>query len=347
MTLARTSTEAAFAGRRQRDWSTLDALVRTAQSSGGLRRLRAHQVAQLSPLYRDVCADLSRAQAARYGAPLVDYLQGLTAAAHAVLYGQAKRRWPAGQTRGSALRVALEAFPRAVRRHKVAMLVAFALFFGPFVGGLIATLAHPSFAVRIVPESELRPLVEAYRHGFESGRSAGVDAAMAGFYVQHNIGIALRCFATGLVFGVGSAFYLVENGLSTGAIVGYVASQGAGANILTFVVGHSSLELGAIVLAGGAGLALGWSIVAPGERTRVASLQAAAQSVVVVVFGAAAMLGMAAAVEGFWSASSVSSGVKRVVGGVLFFIVVAYVFAAGRGSADAGGLERREVHPWT
>ena len=60
---------------------------------------------------------------------------------------------------------------------------------------------------------------------------------------------ALRCFALGIFGGLGSAFYLVQNGLSIGAILGYVASQGAGENILVFIVGHGSLELGAIVLA--------------------------------------------------------------------------------------------------
>ena len=54
---------------------------------------------------------------------------------------------------------------------------------------------------------------------------------MAGFYVYNNVGIALRCFALGIFGGLGSAFYLVQNGLSIGAILGYVASQGAGENI--------------------------------------------------------------------------------------------------------------------
>jgi uncharacterized membrane protein SpoIIM required for sporulation len=346
MALVSALTEAAFAGRRQRDWDQLDALVRTAQSSG-LRKLQPEQIAQLSPLYRDVCADLSRAQAARYSAPLVDYLQGLTADAHTVLYGgHARGRW-LGRVRASSVRVAVEAFPRAVRRHWVAMLVAFLLFFVPFFGGLFATLANPSFAVRIVPESQLRPLVEAYRQGFESGRAAGLDAAMAGFYVNNNVGIALRCFATGLAFGLGSAFYLVQNGLATGAIMGYVVVHGAGDNILTFIVGHGSLELGAIVLAGGAGLALGWSIVAPGDKTRVASLQATAKSVVVIVFGAAVMLFMAAAVEGFWSGSSIPSLVKRIVGGVMFTIVMSYILLAGRGSKEAEALEHAEGDRWT
>jgi len=360
MAIASPLTEAAFARRRQRDWDRLDALVRAVQTRG-LRRLASQQVAEVPPLYRDVCADLSRAEAARYSAPLVDYLQGLTAAAHGVLYGSRSLRgplaerageararpWAEAGVRASPLRVALELFPRAVRRHRVALLVAFLLFFVPFFGGLFATLNDPSFAVRIVPESQLRPLAEAYRQGFESGRGAGLDTAMAGFYVNNNVGIALRCFATGLFLGIGSALYLVENGLATGALMGYVAAHGAGDNILTFVAGHGSLELGAIVLAGGAGLTLGWSIVVPGDTTRVASLQAAARSVIVVVFGAAVMLFMAAAIEGFWSGSSVPAGVKRGVGGAIFALVVAYVVLAGRGSAEAEAFERTQGGPWT
>jgi uncharacterized membrane protein SpoIIM required for sporulation len=350
MAIASPLTEAAFTRTRQRDWDRLDAIVRAVQSRG-LRRLASPQVAEIPPLYRDVCGDLSRAEAARYSAPLVDYLQGLTAAAHAVLYGRRSSRGSivdgAGAKRGRPWAVALELFPRALRRHKVALLVALLLFFVPFFGGLFATLNDPSFAVRIVPESELRPLAEAYRQGFASGRGAGLDTAMAGFYVNNNVGIALRCFATGLFFGVGSALYLVENGLATGALMGYVAAHGAGDNILTFVVGHGSLELGAIVLAGGAGLALGWSIVAPGDMTRIASLQAAAKSVVVVVFGAAVMLFMAAAIEGFWSASSVPAGVKRAVGAAILTLVLAYMLLAGRGSKEAEALERMQEGPWT
>jgi len=338
--------EAVFTARRQADWERLDALARAVHERG-LRALSSDDVAQVSPLYLDVCADLSRAQAARYGAPLVDYLQGLTAATHAVLYGShAKSRPIAGQRARQTLRTALEAFPRAVRRHRLAMLVSFLLFFVPFFGGLLATLADPRFAMNLVPESMLRPLLHAYRQGFGADRGASLDAAMAGFYVNNNVGIALRCFATGLAFGIGSAFYLVENGLMTGAIMGYVAAHGAGANIFTFVVSHGSLELGAIVLAGGAGLSLGGSMIAPGDRTRLGALQATASSVAVVVFGAAVMLFMAAAVEGFWSASGVPSTVKRLAGAVIAASLALYIVFAGRESGRAETSEPEETRRW-
>jgi uncharacterized membrane protein SpoIIM required for sporulation len=131
-------------------------------------------------------------------------------------------------------------------------------------------------------------------------------------------------------------FFLIQNGLTIGAVLGYVASAGAGANIVTFIVGHGSFELGAIVIAGGAGLTLGWSVVSPGDRTRVASLQAAGRDVVVLVGGAAVMLLVAAGIEGFWSGSSAPSEVKRALGLVLFLAVAAYLSLAGRRPASRG-----------
>ena len=319
-------TERAFAARRQKSWDALDALSQKA-THRGLKTLDAGDVSELPPLYRDVCADLAAAQAARYSAPLVDYLRGLTATAHGILYGPhaAKRE------RGLVRRAWLVAFPRAVRKRWRATLFATALFFIPLVIGVVLTLRDPSFAFRVAPESMLRPLSEAYAKGFDQGRDLGEGTMMAGFYVYNNVGIALRCFALGVFGGIGSAFYLVQNGLTIGAVLGFVASQGAGGNIVTFIVGHGSFELGAIVLAGGAGLSLGWSIVAPGERSRLASLQATAKDVLVIVGGAAVMLFMAAGIEAFWSASSTPQIVKLVVGASLFVLVVAYILLGGRG----------------
>lgn len=330
MTAANAPKESAFVERRRADWEELDSLVHLAQTKGE-KKLLPVSVAKLPALYRDVCADLSRAQAARYGAPLLEYLEGLTASAHAVLYGKPSRAIASrlAESEGRAMS-ALFAFPRAVRRRWRPVLLAAALFFVPLVAGLVASHYDPTFAFRIVPRSMLDPLTEAYAKGFAEGRTLGENSLMAGFYVNNNVGIALRCFALGIFGGLGSALYLVHNGLSIGAILGYVASQGAGGNILTFVVGHSAFELGAIVLAGAAGLSVGWSIVAPGDRTRAASLQAVARDVVVIVAGASVMLLVAAGIEGFWSGSSVSPDIKRSVGAALAVLVLAYLLLAGR-----------------
>jgi len=187
-----------------------------------------------------------------------------------------------------------------------------------------------AFATQILPESTAAQMRESYSHDPSEGRTGNDNAFMAGFYVNNNIGIALRCFSLGIFGGIGSAFYLVHNGLATGAILGYVASQGAGGNILTFVMGHSTFELGAIIIAGGGGLSMGWSVVAPGDKTRLDSLRAVAGELVVIATGATFMLLIAAGIEGFWSASSVPEIVKRIVGVVNFLLVGSYILFAGR-----------------
>jgi uncharacterized membrane protein SpoIIM required for sporulation len=145
------------------------------------------------------------------------------------------------------------------------------------------------------------------------------------------VGIALRCFATGIFAGLGSAFFLVYNGIVLGAMMGFIIAHGAGLNLFTFVVGHTPFEIGAIVISGAAGLSMGWSLVSPGDLTRLASLQRAARDVVVIVAGAAFMLIIAAAIEGFWSGSSIPSPIKWVFGAMTFTIVILYLALAGRG----------------
>ncbi|MFO0677268.1 MAG: stage II sporulation protein M [Polyangiaceae bacterium] len=330
MALISAVTESAFAAHRQRDWDELSALVTKVKTSG-LGSLRPDEVARAPSLYRDVCADLARAEACHYSLPLQDWLGSLTSAAHTLVYAPAARSGRARFETRWLTRTAFEAFPRAVRRHRGAMLLAFALFFVPLVGAFVAATIDPNLAFKIVPEAQLRPLTEAYAKGFAEGRGEGEGVMMAGFYVNNNVGIALRCFALGIFGGLGSAFFLVFNGVAIGATLGYVVRAGAGNGIVTFIVGHGTFELGAIVIAGGAGLAMGWSIVAPGERTRLASLQTVAKDLVVIVVGAACMLLVAAFLEGFWSGSSLPDVVKWVFGGTFFLLVLAYLAVVGRG----------------
>jgi hypothetical protein len=98
---------------------------------------------------------------------------------------------------------------------------------------------------------------------------------MAGFYVYNNVGIAFRCFATGVLFGIGSAFFLVYNGLMMGRWRARHRRR-HGKNLLTFTCGHGAFELTAIVISGAAGMVMGYALVDTRGRTRFGSLRAKA-----------------------------------------------------------------------
>ncbi len=108
---------------------------------------------------------------------------------------------------------------------------------------------------------------------------------MFGYYVMHNIGIAFQTFASGLLLGVGSAFFLVYNGLVIGAVAGHLSEIGFGQTFWSFVIAHGAFELTAIALAGAAGLQLGWALIAPRRLTRAEALKRAARKSVLLICG--------------------------------------------------------------
>jgi uncharacterized membrane protein SpoIIM required for sporulation len=315
-----------FVAAHRSAWTELDGLLSRSRPWGG------SELSRLSALYRGVSSDVMTARAAGYGADLTGLLDGLAARAHAALYGHGRRGWRVGWW------LVVRDFPRGLRDSTPFTLTAAVLFVLPLVVGLVAALLEPDFAERILSPEQLQAMAKMYAQGVSGGRDLGSDAAMAGFYVMNNVGIAFRCFATGVLFGAGSLFFLVYNGLVSGTVVGHVISVGHGRHILTFVCGHAPYELGAIIVAGGAGLRLGYSLVATGNLTRLASLRHHALGTVPVISGAAAMLLVAAAVESFWSPSRAPYPVKWAFGATNLVIVVLFCALAGRTkTASLGG----------
>jgi uncharacterized membrane protein SpoIIM required for sporulation len=310
-----------FVAARSPSWKELDRLLLDGDS---LHALDGSTISRAAALYRALCTDLMRCRAARYTPDLAAYLDGLAGRAHAALYGVEPLRLP-----GLVTFFARD-FPRALRDNGRFFAVAAALFFLPFAVGLLGALASDGFSTRVLPAATLEGMAEAYSKGFAGGRSAGTDTGMAGFYVYNNVGIAFRCFATGILYGAGSLFFLIYNGLVTGTVAGYVMSAGHGRNIWTFMCGHAPFELTAIVIAGGAGLQMGYALVATGGRTRVGSLRLAAPQIARQILGAAAMLLIAALIEGFWSPSSLPAPLKWAASGVFSLLVVLYLALAGR-----------------
>jgi uncharacterized membrane protein SpoIIM required for sporulation len=311
-----------FVRERSAAWNELEALLVRAPS---MHRLPARSISRAASLYRTVCADLMRARAADYAPEVLTLLDGLAARGHNALYSAPPYRLAAV---GDLLR---EDFPRALRRHRGAFWLAVTFFLLPGITGFAGAYLSRNFALSLISPEQAEQAEEAYSEGFDTGRDEDTDTAMAGFYVYNNVGIAFRCFATGVLFGVGSAFFLIFNGLQIGAMFGLLAASGRGMNLLTFVATHGALELTAIVISGAAGLVMGYALVDARGRGRFASLQAQAADITRMVLGAAVMLVMAALIEAFWSPSSLPVAVKLSGAAALWLAVVVYLLVAGRG----------------
>ncbi|MES2639076.1 MAG: stage II sporulation protein M [Myxococcota bacterium] len=271
--------------------------------------------AQLAPLtaaaapavvrtFRNLVGELGRLRAG--ASSRARAAEALAAEAQRVVYRDAGR---AARFDGNAVaRLLIEEFPAALRANRGWMALSAALFLIPFAYGMWGAATDPAFVEAVVPAETRDLLGESYRDGV--ARSGDENALMAGFYVQNNVGIALRAVAGGIFLGLGSAWTLLWNGLAIGSFAGWIVAEGLGGNFLRFTSGHSTWELTAIVVAGAAGLRLGSSFVVTEGRTRGASLRAAGPDVLRLTLGAAAMLLIAAAIEGFWSAGEMHDAVR-------------------------------------
>ena len=279
----------------------------------------------LAANYRALCADLARAQSMELGADVLHYLDSLAARAHNRLY---RRRRSSGN---NLLRVIASDFPFTLRREWVFFLVANLLFYGPFFAGVIGALISPDFAASVLPPSALESMEAMYGDSISRG-SVGEDATMVGFYVRNNVGIAFQCFATGALAGIGSAYFLIYNGLILGTVEGHLWSVGLGMNLTEFTAGHTPWELTGIVVAGTAGLRMGWSLVVTRGQSRAQSLREAGPTIFRLILGAAVMLFVAAGIEGLWSASPIPFLMKMVFGVLGIVVVVVWLGFGGRRS---------------
>ena len=91
------------------------------------------------------------------------------------------------------------------------------------------------------------------------------------------------------------------------------------------MVGHGSLEIPAILIAGAAGLRLGNGVLFPGHLTRRESVRVAGGEAVKLVLGTIPLLIIAGTVEGFISPLPGNVSLKFALGAALFAGLLAWV----------------------
>lgn len=329
-----------FIQQRQPHWKRFEHFLESV-SRKAFAKLPAEEISKYSQLLREVSHDLATIRSRGWGQELIDYLNDLAARGHNLFYSAPPTHF------ANLYKYLAVDFPRLFRANIGYFISACLLFFLPLGITWYVVQNNPSLATRVIPQEAMSNFDQMYG---EKETSSSEDknennsslpensnfgdqrALMAGFYVYNNVGIALKCFALGILLGIGTAYTLLFNGILIGAISGYIISQGNGERFLSFVISHGSFELTAIAISGGAGLMLGNALIHPGQRTRFQSLQVRGLEAVQIAAGAAVMLMVAALIEAFWSPSDIPNMIKYSVGSSLWVLVFLYLGFAGRQS---------------
>ncbi|MDN6858804.1 stage II sporulation protein M [Pseudomonas sp. CAN2814] len=320
--------QAFFEQRHQTSWKRF--AKRLEQLESGKRQESTEKPEDFAADYRRVCQQLALAQERGYSSHLIDQLQQLAMRGHQQFY---RHRSHLG---ARILGFLVAGFPRLVREEWRCIAVASLLFYGSLLLMGLLVYHFPDLVYSMMAPDRVAEMESMYdpassRLGTLSDRDAGDDWQMFGHYIMNNIGIAFQTFASGLLFCVGSLFFLLFNGLVIGAVAGHLTQVGYIETFWSFVIGHGAFELTAITFAGGAGLKLGWALLSPGRLSRLEALRQAASRAVQLIAGVILMLLIAAFIEGYWSSiTHFSAQVKYIVGACLWLLVACYFLFAGR-----------------
>lgn len=311
------------------EWARLEELVEKAQRPR--QRLTGDELDELLVRYERTSAHLSHVRSTFEDPPLTRRLTRAVSEARAVIYGTQARA-------GGALRTFFaETFPAAIWTARAQIAISTVALLAPFAGVAI-WLANSRAAVEALAPDALR---EAYiNEDFESYYSSAPAAEFSTQVLTNNIQVSFLAFVVGIVFAVPTLLLLAYNGANIGVAAGLFHDAGQADRFWGLILPHGLLELTAIVVAGGAGIRLGWSIVAPGDRSRSRALVEEAERSVSIIIGLMIVFVLAGLIEGFVTPSSLPTSARVSIGVAAFVAFWAYVLAYGPSAAAAGHTGR-------
>ena len=284
--------ESVFVRRHAPDWELFEA--RLAQAGEA-------DADALADGYVRLGDDLAFAQTFYPGSATAAYLNDLQADVHRRLYRNRR------EERGRLVRFWTHEVPLAAYAARRALALALLLFLGSAALGVVSAAGDARFA-RLV-------LGDGYVSMTDANITAGDPMAVykQAQPVEMSVGIALNnvlvsflAFAGlltvgGLVlpgFAFGTAQALFRNGVMVGTFTHLFVSQGLGGTFARVVFIHGALELSAIVVAGGAGFAMGGGLLFPGTYPRMVSFRAGALVGAKLILGLVPVFLTAAVLEG-------------------------------------------------
>ncbi|MFA9445169.1 stage II sporulation protein M [Egicoccus sp. AB-alg6-2] len=290
-------------------------------------RLSDPELDELVRLHLRVSSQLAAVRT-RYRDPgLSSRLSALVGRSAAVVHGSRPR------TVATFVTAVRETFPAAVWHARRAIAVATLVFVAGFVAVAVWLANSPAAYEAAMPEAARQSYLE---EEFEAYYSSEPGTTFAARVFTNNAGVGALAFGSGIAAGVPTLAILLFNGLNVGAAAGLFHAAGEAGRFWSLILPHGLLELTAVFVAGGAGLQLGWAVVAPGDRPRRDALAEEGRRSVVIVLGLVLVFLVAGLLEGYVTPAPLPAWARVGTGALVWAAFVAYVGVLGPRAARLG-----------
>jgi uncharacterized membrane protein SpoIIM required for sporulation len=312
--------------KRRPHWDRLASLLAQSDQSG-LSQLSRAELQELALLYRQVAADLSVLRQDVTARTYATHVNQLLARAHHIIYSGRKT------SALSLLRFLRVEYPTIFQRNLPYVLASLLISVACGLLGVILTTTRPEFMRHFVgPEM----IATMERHQMWTQSIVSVAPMETSHIMTNNLTVSFVMFAGGIAFGLLTLVSLFINGMMLGVIGAACHQYGMSLALWSFVAAHGSLELPSILIAGAAGLRLGHAMLFPGGYRWKDAIAKGGIEATRLVSGIIPLLVIAGCLEGFFSPSQAPVWLKFTVGGVLFTLLLLWLFRPVKKPAASG-----------
>jgi uncharacterized membrane protein SpoIIM required for sporulation len=249
---------------------------------------------ELADRFIQITDDLAYAKTFYPKSKTTIYLNGLAAKLHQSIY---KNKTEKGNR---FITYWVYELPILFKTYQKQLLYAFIFFMVFCLMGALSAKYDQNF-VRIILGDEYVDMTEAnIARGdpfgvYKQGNSFLMFLAIGG----NNIYVAIVTFVMGILASVGTVFFLLKNGLMLGSFEYFFFNKNLGMASVLVIWIHGVLEISSIIIAGGAGLVLGNSLLFPKTYKRIESVKKGAKHGMKITLGLVPIFIVAAFFESF------------------------------------------------
>jgi uncharacterized membrane protein SpoIIM required for sporulation len=302
--------------KRRPHWDRLESLLAQSDKSG-LSQLSRAELQELALLYRQVAADLSVLRQDSTSRTYAAHVNHLLARAHHIIYSDRKTNLL------TLFRFLRDEYPVVFQRHIAYVTAALLISLACGLLGVVLTSTRPEFMRHYVGPAMIATME---RHEMWTQSIVSVAPMETSHIMTNNLSVSFAMFAGGISFGLLTLYSLYVNGMMLGVIGAACHHYGMSLALWSFVAAHGSLELPSIVIAGAAGLRLGHAMLFPGGYRWKDSVAKGGIEATRLVSGIIPLLVVAGCLEGFFSPSQAPVWLKFTVGGLLFTLLLLWLF---------------------
>lgn len=217
--------------------------------------------------------------------------------------------------------------PKAMHESRFHLLLCFIIFSFCMLMGYYSSMSDANFFEEFFGSRYTTTTIQNIEEGDPLAIYKDEDAMSMFLSIGfNNLKVGFFAFALGCLFGIGSLFMMIINGIMLGAFMEFFISKGLAAEFTFTVWMHGTFEIAMLIIVASAGFTMGYGLIHKGHYSRLQSFYRSSRRGITILVATVPFTILAAIIESFITRYTEIPNVVRGSFIVACFLVTLWYF---------------------